>query len=51
MKSLHASPQVFKGKAGLKINHDGKKRSAYEILGYKEASWELINNIWPELKK
>ncbi len=50
LKSLHASPQAL-GKAGFKINHDGKKRSAYEILGYKEASWELINNIWPELKK
>ena len=50
LKSLNASPQAL-GKAGFKINHDGKKRSAYEILGYKEASWELINDIWPELKK
>ena len=50
MKKLVASPQIYQ-KAGLKINQDGKKRSAYEILGYKEASWELINDIWPELKK
>ena len=50
LKSLHASPQVL-AKAGFKINHDGKKRSAYEILGYKEADWELVSNIWPDLNK
>ena len=34
LKSLNVSPQAL-GKAGFRINHDGKKRSAYEILGYK----------------
>ena len=50
LKKLTASPQIYK-KAGLKINQDGKKRSAYDILGYKDGTWKLINSIWPELKK
>ena len=50
MKKLVASPQIYQ-KAGLKINQDGKKRSAYDILGYKESSWKLIYSIWPDLKK
>ena len=42
--------QIYQ-KAGLKINQDGKKRSAYDILGYKDGNWKLIYKIWPELKK
>ena len=50
LKELVASPQIYQ-KAGLKINQDGKKRSAYDILGYKDGNWKLIYKIWPELKK
>ena len=50
LKELIASPQTYQ-KAGLKINQDGKKRSAYDILGYKDGDWKLIADIWPELKK
>ncbi len=50
LKKLNASPQTYK-KAGLKINQDGKKRSAYDILGYKNGDWKLISSIWPELKR
>ncbi len=50
LKKLIASPQTYQ-RAGLKINQDGKKRSAYDILGYKESNWDLIYSIWPELKK
>ena len=50
LKKLVASPQTYQ-KAGLKINQDGKKRSAYDILGYKDSSWKLIYSIWPDLKK
>ena len=50
LEKLNASPQTYL-KSGLKINLDGKKRSAYEILGYKEASWDLLESIWPDLKK
>ena len=50
LKELVTSPTTYQ-KAGLKINQDGKKRSAYDILGYKDSNWELIYKIWPELKK
>ena len=48
LKSLKASPQVFK-RAGIKINQDGRKRSAYEILSYKDVLWGDIEKIWPEI--
>ena len=50
LKELCASPQIYK-KFGLQINQDGRKRSAYEILGYKDSSWDLIESVWPEIKK
>ncbi len=50
LKELVASPQTYQ-KAGLKINQDGKKRSAYDILGYKNSNWDLIIGIWPKLKR
>ena len=50
LKELCASPQIYK-KFGLQINQDGRKRSAYEILGYKDSNWDLIESVWPEIKK
>ncbi len=50
LKDLKASPQTYSN-FGLKINQDGKKRSAYEILGYKDCDWKLILSVWPELRK
>ena len=47
--SLKTAPQKY-ANAGLKINLDGKKRSAFSILGYKDSSWELIESVWPELE-
>ena len=35
---------------GLKVNQDGRKRSAYDILGYKDSKWSIIESIWPEIK-
>ena len=49
LKSLKAAPQKY-ALAGLKINQDGKKRSAFSVLGYKESNWEMIESIWPDLK-
>ena len=43
-----ASPQEIQ-KAGLKINQDGKIRTAFDILGYKNSNWKLISNIWPNI--
>ena len=49
LQSLQASPQKY-AKAGLNINQDGKKRSAYSVLGYKDSNWEILESTWPELK-
>ena len=45
-----ASPKTIKDK-GLKINQDGKKRSAFEVLGYNDSSWNIIEKIWPNILK
>ena len=50
LNNLNASPQHY-AKFGIKINHDGKKRTAFEILGYKEVTWNQIRKIWPSLMK
>ncbi len=49
LKKLTASPQTYLS-FGLKINQDGRKRSAYDILGYKDSKWSMIESIWPEIK-
>ena len=37
-------------KIGLKINLDGKTRSAFDLLGYHEISLEKIQSIWPDIE-
>ena len=37
-------------KNGIIINHDGKKRSAFDLLSFKNISFSDLNNIWPETK-
>ncbi len=49
LKKNFATPHKIKAN-GLDINEDGKKRSAYEVLGYNKSNWDLISLIWPNLK-
>ena len=49
LEKLKASPQEYL-KFNIKINQDGRKRSAYEILGYKSVSWSKLQKMWPELR-
>ncbi len=35
---------------GLKINLDGKTRSAFDLLGYHEITLEKIQSIWPDIE-
>ena len=49
LQQIKTSPQQIK-KSGVKINLDGKKRSAYEVLGYNLSSWDNIQKIWPHLR-
>jgi tRNA uridine 5-carboxymethylaminomethyl modification enzyme len=34
----------------IKLNQDGQRRSAYEMLSYPELSIDLLSKVWAELK-
>jgi tRNA uridine 5-carboxymethylaminomethyl modification enzyme len=35
--------------AGLAINHDGRRRSAFELMAFPDISFDRLAVIWPEL--
>jgi tRNA uridine 5-carboxymethylaminomethyl modification enzyme len=35
---------------GLALNHDGVRRSAFELLSYPHLSWQQLEQVWPELR-
>jgi tRNA uridine 5-carboxymethylaminomethyl modification enzyme len=37
-------------KAGFKVNQDGLKRSALDLIGMADVGFEQVANLWPELK-
>ena len=37
------------GEAGLSINRDGRRRSAFDLLSYPEIDMTCLARIWPEL--
>tara|TARA_B110000438_G_scaffold290860_2_gene327101 strand:- start:368 stop:2239 length:1872 start_codon:yes stop_codon:yes gene_type:complete len=49
INSLSISPNEA-NKFGLKINHDGKKRSVLDLLSYVEIKITDLYQIWPQLK-
>jgi len=34
---------------GIKINKDGRRRSAFNLLSYHTINWEQLAEIWPEM--
>jgi tRNA uridine 5-carboxymethylaminomethyl modification enzyme len=51
-KSLAKSLAITPNEAtrhGLSLNHDGVRRSAFELLAYPEIGWREVRAIWPEL--
>ena len=49
LKSLIVTPT--EGRVhGLKLNLDGQRRSAFELLSYAEHSIDSLSVVWPELK-
>jgi len=48
LKSLNVSPSEA-ANFGLRLNQDGKRRSAYELLAYPEQSLGRLERIWPEV--
>jgi tRNA uridine 5-carboxymethylaminomethyl modification enzyme len=50
LKRLTVTPDQA-AKAGLRINRDGRRRTAYELLSYPEIGLPQLETIWPELGK
>jgi tRNA uridine 5-carboxymethylaminomethyl modification enzyme len=49
LKSLTLSPAAA-AKAGWVINQDGRVRSAWEYLAYKDITLTNLRSVWPELE-
>lgn len=47
-KALSITPNGA-AKHGLSLNHDGQRRSAFDLLSYPESEWATVTRIWPEL--
>ncbi|SCX18002.1 Glucose-inhibited division protein A [Agrobacterium sp. DSM 25558] len=47
LKESFISPSLA-AKHGLKLNQDGQKRSAYELLSYPEITLHTLTAIWPD---
>ena len=48
LKVLSLTPQQAQA-VGLQLNHDGLRRSAYQILSYPDVGFEQLASVWPEL--
>jgi tRNA uridine 5-carboxymethylaminomethyl modification enzyme len=50
IKSLSVTPNEA-AKHGLMLNHDGQRRTAFEMLAYPDVGWGDITSIWPQLNE
>lgn len=50
IESLSATPNEL-AKHGLKINQDGQRRTARQLLAYPDITWDGLTHVWPELDK
>jgi tRNA uridine 5-carboxymethylaminomethyl modification enzyme len=48
LQSLEVTPNEA-ARYGIKLNQDGTRRSAYELLAYPEQSLDVLRPLWPEL--
>jgi tRNA uridine 5-carboxymethylaminomethyl modification enzyme len=47
-RALHLTPAQAEAR-GLKVNHDGQRRDALQLLGYPSIGYDQLAAIWPEL--
>lgn len=50
LRELNVTPSEAE-KAGLHLNKDGQRRSAYELLSYPEQSIRSLSKLWPQLRE
>ncbi|MGH6818213.1 MAG: FAD-dependent oxidoreductase, partial [Methylovirgula sp.] len=48
LEVLRLSPNEA-GSHGIRINHDGMRRTAFDLLGFPEVDFAALQRIWPEL--
>lgn len=48
LHALVATPPVLQ-RAGLSINQDGVRRSAFDLLGHPNIGWSELRQVWPEI--
>lgn len=48
LQSLNLTPSEA-DKFGLRLNQDGKRRTAYELLAYPDQSLVELSRVWPEI--
>ena len=48
LETLQVTPNEAK-KAGLKVNQDGRRRTAFELLSLADTEFSQLVNIWPQL--
>jgi tRNA uridine 5-carboxymethylaminomethyl modification enzyme len=50
LRALSLTPSEA-GKVGLKLNQDGLRRTAFELLSYPEQTVEFLSTVWPDLQE
>lgn len=50
LKATSWTPRVLM-QAGLKVNEDGQKRSAYKLLSYPDVTFDILSALAPELSE
>ncbi|MBK8084629.1 MAG: tRNA uridine-5-carboxymethylaminomethyl(34) synthesis enzyme MnmG [Devosia sp.] len=48
LDGLETSPSAAR-RAGLNVNADGQRRTAFELLSYPEVSVEALQRLWPQI--
>lgn len=48
LSSLTVTPNEA-GRSGLKLNQDGQRRNAYDLLSYPDITLDDLKRIWPQL--
>lgn len=48
IETLNATPTELAGH-GLKVNQDGQRRTAKQLLAYPDIHWDQLASLWPEM--
>lgn len=48
IENLDATPAEL-AKHGLKVNQDGQRRSAKQMLAYPDVEWAQLEGVWPQM--